>query len=95
MRIQTTASDLVAPRLRDQCLAETCHQRTDDHNRTTQRSAFTQEVVRIQIIQIDVIGLERIGIGCRMFHFHLHVAQKLNKVVYIQDIGYIVDRYFL
>ncbi len=92
--IQTTSPDLIPPRLWDQRLAETGHQRTDNHHRPAQRTALAQKLVRLKIIQIDSIGLENICIGRRMFHLHLHVAQKLYQVIHIQDVRYIMDCHF-
>ena len=92
--VQTTASDLIASRFRDQCLAKTGDQRADNHHRTAQGTAFTQELVRLKIVQVDSIGLECIGIGRRMFHLHLHIAQELYQVIHIQYIRYIMDCHF-
>ena len=59
-----------------------------------ERTAFTQKLVRFQIVQVDSIGLKCIGIGSRMLHLHLHVAQELYQVIHIQDIRYIMDCHF-
>ena len=91
MRIKTAAAYLVTARLGYECLSETGNQRTDQHDRPAQLRAALQEIIAFQVSQIHEIGLERIGFNIRLRYLYSHIAEQLNQIVHIQNIGDIAD----
>ena len=93
--VQTTATNLVSARLRNQRLPETCHHRTDQHHRPPKARTLLQELITLQISQIDVLRLKTVGINAFLCNRYSHLPHKLNQIVDIQNVRYIVHRHFL
>lgn len=93
MRIQPAASYLVSSRLGNHSLAEACHHRAYQHNRTTQAGAPFQELVAFQIGEIHIGCPETIRVDTLLRYRDTHIPHQLDKVVDVQYVRYVVHRH--
>ena len=95
VRVQSAPSYLVASGFGDDSFSEAGNQRADQHYRAAQAGTCLQEGVALQIAQVHVCGLETIGVGAFLRHLHPHVAQQLDEVVHVQDVGHITHHHLV
>ena len=95
VRVQPTASDLVATRLGIHGLAASPEHGTNEHHRTTKLGTFLQKSLTRGKLQIQLVGLKAVRIDPLARHFHAHVAEQLDEIVHIQDVGHVMDGHFL
>ena len=95
MGVQTSATNLVATRLGDDGLAEASEQRTDEQHRAAQRGTLAYKRVALQIVQVQVLGAERVVVGRILLHVHPHVLQQADEVVHVQNVGHVLDVYLI
>ena len=91
--VEPAAANLVASRFRDQRPSEASHKRSDDHHRASQARTAAQEIGRLEIVQVYPVGLKGIASGSQLLHAHTHVAQQVDQVVHVEDVGHVVDRH--
>ena len=96
MSVQSAASYLVATRFGDDCLAHAGQQRTDHQDRSTQGGAAADESVALQVVEVQLVGLEGEAVACSLWrvgrlHFDSDILQKLNEVVDIANVRDVVD----
>ena len=94
--VQTATAYLVATRLGNHSLSHTRQQWTNHHDGATQVGTLFHELVALQILQVQSVGLECVGVakGLSAIGFRYldtDVAQQLNQVVDITDVGDVVD----
>ena len=58
MGVEAPPSNLVATGLGNDSLAHACQQRSDHHDRATQLRAFLHELVALQVVEVQLVGLE-------------------------------------
>ena len=90
MSIQTAATNLVTSRLWDVAHAKAGKQRANHHHRATQAATTVVVVVATQVIEIDVGGGEGVAVARELLHLYAHIAQKLNKLNYIENLRYVM-----
>jgi len=83
--------NLVAPRFGHDGTAEACQQRTDGEHRPPQCGALAHELVAAQVFQVHLVGLEGIAALAAGCHLHVDVAQQLDQVVHVEDVGNVAD----
>ena len=89
--IQTTTAYLVATRLGNDSLAHASKQRTDHHHRAAQVGTLFHKLVAFQIAHVQRISLERERTLSDFLDLDINVAQQLNEVVDVADVGDVVD----
>ena len=95
MGIETAAADLVTTRFGNIPFAEPCQQRPDNHHRSAQAGRTLPVIFTLQVAEIDLTRLERIGILGRVSDFHPHLLKQLDQLQNIDNCGHIAHRYLL
>ena len=90
--VQSATTNLVATRLGNDSLAHTRQQRTNHQHRTAQLGTLSDELVALQECHIQAVGLEGIG-TISSGHLHANLAQQLDEVVDVADVGDVTDGY--
>ena len=63
---------------------------------SAQCSRATEELLTVQILDVDFVSLEGIAsLVIEARHLHADVAQQVDEVIYIEDVGDVVDRHDL
>lgn len=93
--IEPATAYLVATGLGYHGFSETGYQRTDNHYRPAQRSALFQELRSLEIIQVDVLGLETVCPLSYLCRLHAQIAQQLYEVIDIENVGQVINFYGL
>ncbi len=91
MGVEAPPPYLVAAGLGNGCLAETAEQRPNHQHRTAQRRAFLDEVAAVEVVEVDVVGLEGVVVGRVLGDLHADVLQQPDEVVDVEDIGDVGD----
>src|SRR5690606_33415004 len=94
MRVQSSASDLVASRLGDPGLSEACQQGAHQHDGSAKGSAFALEFRRAQVIQIHRAGLECETSFAMPRDRYAEVFQQINQVVYVLNVRHVFNGHF-
>ena len=84
MRIDAAPAYLVASRLREICLAETCEQRSDDHHGAAQERAFANELFAEYIVPVYGIRPEGVAALGETADLHAHILEHEDKVFYVE-----------
>ena len=94
--VQTATADLIAPRLGEDSVAKAPKQSPSHEDGSAQCSRATEELLTVQILDVDFVSLEGIAtLVIEARHLHADVAQQVDEVVYIEDVGDVVDRHDL
>ena len=103
--VQSATSDLVAAGFGDGGLAHASQQRTDHHDRATQLRTLLHKLVALQIVQIQVIGLEGASktrntclcciLGCLCRDLHAYILEQLDEVHHVSDLRNVVNGHLL
>ena len=95
MGVNPAAADAVSSRLGKPGLPESCQNRSCQHYRTPQRSAFADKFIALDIGCVDVVGPEAEippGMPC---HSDTHTFEKANEVHYVQDFRNVGDSHLI
>ena len=95
MRIQTAATNLITTWLGDDSLAHASQQRTDHHHAATQCSTLLHKLVALQVIQVQLVGFEGIGVFFLFRYLHTNITQQLDEVVHIANVRDVTDNHLL
>ena len=95
VRVQPPAANLVASGFGDDGAPEAGHQRPCQHHRAAQAGARLQESLALQVVQVHVRGLEAVGVRAFLGHPHAHVAQQLDEVVHVEDVGHVAHHHLV
>ena len=93
--VDPAAADAVSSRLGKPGLPESCQNRSCQHYRTPQRSAFADKFIALDIGCVDVVGPEAEippGMPC---HRDSHPLEQADEVHYVQDFGYVGDSHLI
>lgn len=91
MCINLAPTDLVAARLGEKRLSETRQQRTDHEHRPAERRATPHEILRRDIVCIDIVGLEQIVAFASALHLHSHTLKQSDKIAHIEYLRDVCD----
>ena len=89
--VETAASYLVAAGLGHHGAVETGQQRTYHEHAAAQGGALAHKLVALQIVEVQVVGLEDVGAVLKARHLHPDVLQQQDEVLYIQYLGDVLD----
>ena len=92
MGVKPAPSYLVAPGFTHCCLAETAKKWAYHEHGATQGSTFFHKVDAVKIIKIQLIGLKSIVVSAVAFHLNAYLLKQTDKVVYIENVGYVANR---
>ena len=95
MGVETSTTDLVTTGLGQQGMAEARDEWTEEHDRTAQRHTATQIVVAFEVGNIDVVGAESERAAFEVMYDNTHLAQELDEVEGVEDLGDVGDGDFL
>ena len=93
--VETSTTDLVTTGLGQQGMSEARDKRTEEHYRTTQRHTATQIVVAFEVSHIDVVGAEAERAAFEVMYDDTHLAQELDEVEGVENLGDVGDGDFL
>ena len=93
--VETATAYLVTTGLGQQGVAETCDERAKKHHRAAQRGAAKQVIVALEVGNIDVVGTEAERSFVEMMDDDTHLAQQLDEVEGVEDLGDVGDGDFL
>ena len=90
--VQTATSYLVATGLGNDGFSHASQQRTDHHDGAAQLGTLVDKLVALQVLQVELVRLEREGTLARALAFYLlhldtDVAEQLDEVVDVADVG--------
>ena len=91
MRVQPPTSDFVAARLRDVTDSVARQQRPDNHHRTAQPGRPVAVVVALQVIEIDLLRLERVRALAEPVDDHPHLFEQFDQLQHVDDGGNVMD----
>ena len=93
MGIQTSTSDLVASRFGNKSLSVTGEQRSDDHDRSPKTCCTFAVILAVQVVEVDLFGLERIGAFVDLLDGYPHLFKKFDQLEDVDNSRYVVDGY--
>ena len=91
MGIQTATTNLIATRLWDITDTKASQEWTNNHHRTTQARAAIAVIVAGEVVEIYLLGAERVAILRQTLHLYAHSLQEvdeLHNVEYLRDIAH-------
>ena len=91
MRVETTATNLVATRLGNRSLSATTQERTDHEHAATKGGAFLHKLYAVQIVEIEFIALESIVVAAVLCHLDSDFFQQLDEIVDVKDVRHVLD----
>ena len=94
MGVQAPPPYLVSARLGHYGLAEACQQRSYHQYAAPERSAFAYKLVALQIVEVDVLCLERIFVPAYAGYIHAYVCEQQNEILYVKNVRYVLYSYF-
>ena len=89
--IKSATPDFVATGLGDNGSSHASQQRTDHQDGATQVGTFLHELVALQVFQVECVGLERERTLSDFLDLDTDIAQQLNEVVDVANVGDVVD----
>ena len=89
--VHRPAADFIAARLGQLAAAVAAQHGPQNHHRAAQRAGLRHKLGRVHVVEVDVLGLETVGVGGQLAHFHAQVAQQLNELVDVADVGNVAD----
>ena len=89
--VQPAPSDLVAAGFCDDGLAEAAQQRAYGEHGAAQRGALAHELVALQVVEVEVVGLEGVVVAAVSGYADAHVLEQLDEVVDVEDVGDVLD----
>ena len=95
MRIQTAATNLITTRFGDNGFTHTGQKRTNHHHAATQCSTLLHKLVALQVIQVQLVGFEGIGVFFLFRYLHTNITQQLDEVVHIANVRDVTDNHLL
>ena len=75
VRVQTAPSNLVTTRLSHHSLAVASQQWTDHQYAASQSGTFTDELIALQVVEVQVGGLEGVLVSAPFVHLHANLLQ--------------------
>ena len=95
MGVEPPAADLVPTRLSGQGIAEAGEHRAGEHDGAAEGGVALEELRSAEIRRVYVLGAEGIAAIAQLLGSDSHVLQEGDEVIDIQNVGHIVDGYFL
>ena len=89
--VETSPAYLVASRLCDDSLASPCQKRTKHHHAASQLPATFYVCRAAKILVVELPSRECVVVSIMLRHFHTHVFQELYLVLYIDNVGDVLD----
>ena len=89
--VEASATNLIATRLCYTGLVETGQQRTEYEDAATQGLASLHEFLTAQVFHIETVGLELPSMVAEVGDTNAHLAQQVDEVVDIENVGHIPD----
>ena len=91
VRVETTATNLVATRLGNRSLSATAQERTDHEHAATKGGTFLHKLYAVQIVEIEFIALESIVVVAVLCHLDSDFFQQLDEIVDVEDVRHVLD----
>ena len=95
MCVEPAPSDLVATRVGVEYRTESSEQWRYEHDRTAQFVALFHEILALQEVGVDMLCLETVAMFAQAMNSYTHVGEQVDKVVHVENIGYVVDDDFV
>ena len=90
--VETPATDLVAAGFGHIGASVAGQQRAGNHHRAAQPRGGATEFVGLEVVEVDLAGLERVAPGTESFDFDAHGFEQPDELHDVDDLGNIVDR---
>ena len=95
VRVEPSAAYLVAAGLCHESFASACQERSEHHHTAAQLLAALDVGVATEVLVVEAGGAERVVVRIMPCHFHTHVAEHLDLVAHVNDVGDVLDAYRL
>ena len=95
VRIEAPTANLIATGLRHEAHAEAGQQRANHHHRATQLTATLVVVRRAQVVEVNLVGLQREVVIRQALHLYAHARHELHELHHIGDDRNIVQYHAL
>ena len=92
VRIKPPPPDFVAARARDSAFLESAEQRAQQHHRPPQGRRFLAIALGFHVVEVQVGGFKTYRTVVEARPFYAQVAKQIDELVYVADIGNIVNR---
>ena len=93
--VQTASSDLVSSWFGHVGHAEAGDERTHHHHTTTQARSLLDEILGLEIVEVDLAGLQADFVGSVAAYLDAHAFEQVDEVVDVEDVGKVLDDDFL
>ena len=87
MGVEATSSDLVSAGFGNVPDAESGEHGSDEHHGTAQTGATVPVVVGLEVFEVDVAGLEGVGVVGELFDDDAHAAEEFDELEDVEDTG--------
>ena len=92
VRVHAAAANLVPPRLAHVALAEARKQRPHHHDAAAKATALGPELFALEVIEVDVVGLESERPRIALFHLDPHGGEQVDEPVDVHDVRQVGNR---
>ena len=89
--VEASATNLIASRLCHAGLVESGQQRSEHEDAATQGLASLHELLAAQVFHVKAVGLELPSVIAEVGDTNAHLAEEVDEVVDVEDVGHIPD----